>query len=45
MLQNEILLKEDPRCLPWSGEENKLALSKLGAFSKPVVLEPMWYDA
>jgi hypothetical protein len=45
MLQNEILLKEDARCLPWLREENKLASSKLGVFSKPAVLEPMQYDA
>jgi hypothetical protein len=45
MLRNEILLKEDARCLPWSREENKLASSKLGVFSKPAVLEPMRYDA
>jgi hypothetical protein len=45
MLQNKILLKEDVRCLPWSWEENKLASSKLGAFSKLAVLEPMRYDA
>jgi hypothetical protein len=32
-------------CLPWSGEEEKLALSKLGTFSKPAVSVPMWYDA
>jgi hypothetical protein len=33
------------KCLPWSGEENKLASSKFGAFSYPSVLEPMRYDA
>jgi hypothetical protein len=31
--------------LPWSREEEKLASSKLGAFSKPAGLEPMRYDA
>jgi hypothetical protein len=32
--QSEILFKEDARCLPWSREEEKLASSKRGAFSK-----------
>jgi hypothetical protein len=31
--------------LPWSKEEEKLASSKLGAFSKTVRLVPMRYDA
>jgi hypothetical protein len=32
-------------CLPWSREEEKLALSKLNIFSKPAGSEPMRYDA
>jgi hypothetical protein len=32
-------------CLPWSREEDKLASSKLGVFSKPAVSKPMQYDA
>jgi hypothetical protein len=31
--------------LPWSKEEEKLASSKLGAFSKPAVSVAMRYDA
>jgi hypothetical protein len=31
--------------LPWSKEEEKLALSKLGAFFKIAGLVPMRYDA
>jgi hypothetical protein len=31
--------------LPWSKEEEKLALSKLGAFSKPPRSEPMRCNA
>jgi hypothetical protein len=36
---------EDVRGLPCSREEERLALSKLGAFSKPAMLEPMRHDA
>jgi hypothetical protein len=32
-------------CLPCSREEEKLASSKLGAFSKPAESVPMRYDA
>jgi hypothetical protein len=32
-------------CLHWSKEEEKLASSKLGAFSKAAGSVPMWYDA
>jgi hypothetical protein len=45
MLSSENLFKEDARCLPWSKEEEKLASSKLGAFSKPAGSVPRWYDA
>jgi hypothetical protein len=45
MLKSETLFKEDVRCLPWSKEEEKLASSKLGMFSKAVGLVPIWYDA
>jgi hypothetical protein len=31
--------------LPWSREEEKLASSNLGAFSKPAGSVPMRYDA
>jgi hypothetical protein len=31
--------------LPWSKEEEKLASSKLGTFSKSAGSVPMWYDA
>jgi hypothetical protein len=41
----KILFKENARCLPWSGEEEKLASSKLGVLSNPMGSEPMWYDA
>jgi hypothetical protein len=36
---------ENARCLPWSKEEEKLASSKLDAFSKPAGSVPMRYDA
>jgi hypothetical protein len=36
---------EDASCLPWSKEEEKLASSKHGMFSKPAQSVPMWYDA
>jgi hypothetical protein len=45
MLLSEILFKEDARYLPWSKEEDKLASSKYGTFSKLVGSVPMWYDA
>jgi hypothetical protein len=45
MIIKQNLYKVYARCLPWSKEEEKLASSKLGAFSKPVDSEPMQYDA
>jgi hypothetical protein len=41
----EILFKEDARCLPCSTKEEKLASSKLVAFSKSAGSVPMRYDA
>jgi hypothetical protein len=43
--EEEILSKEDARCLPCSREEQKLASSKLDMLSNPMGSTPMRYGA